>query len=291
MNHKPNQLNTSEKEKSLRPSLSTGVEQSDSKEILFLAAGLITLTLGLGGVFMYTDDAPLPLTASQEAADEVSSFEMAKAFATPAPPSISPNAEEPTIPLTQESSLQLVANTPEFQSTEDTDVYFEFNHWTLSDGAKSLLNTQISSQGEEWTGSFQIDGYTDAQGPDSYNQALGLKRAESVKAYLISLGISEDRIQVKSFGKDGAVCEEQTPDCFEHNRRAHVAFLTQSIVEQDTALLSMNADASEDSTPETSTPMMESPSINESETEIALQEEIPGELVAVDPLASVESLP
>ena len=291
MNHKPNQLNASEKEKSLRPSLSTGVEQSDSKEILFLAAGLITLTLGLGGVFMYTDDAPQPLTASQKAAEEVSSFEMAKAFATPTPPSISPNAEEPTILLTEESSLQLVANAPEFQTTKDTDVYFEFNHSALSDGAKSLLNTQVSSQGEEWTGSLQIDGYTDAQGSDSYNQALGLKRAESVKAYLISLGISEDRIQVKSFGKDGAVCQDQTPDCFEHNRRAHVAFLSQPVVEQDDSLLSMNADPSEDFTPETSTPIMDSPSIDESETEIALQEEVTGELVAVDSLASVESLP
>ncbi len=291
MTHTPNQLNSSEKEKTLRPSLSTGVEQSDSKEIFFLAAGLITLTLGLGGAFMYTDDAPLPLTASQEAAEEVSSFEMAKAFATPAPPSVSPGAGEPAISLTEKSSLQLVGNTSEFQATEDTDVYFTFNHWTLSDEAKSLLNTQVSSQGEQWTGTFRIDGHTDAQGPDSYNQALGLKRAESVKAYLISLGISEDRIEVKSFGKDGAVCQDQTPDCFEHNRRAHVAFLTQSIDEQDTALLSMTPEAREGVNTDASSPMMDSPSIDESEAENALQKEIPVEVVAADPIVSPESLP
>ena len=291
MNHKPNQLNPSEKEKTLRPSLSTGVEQSDSKEILFLAAGLITLTLGLGGVFMYTDDSPPPLTASQEAAEEVSTFEMAKAFATPAPPSVSPNTEESASPLSEESSFQLVANSPTVQTIEDTDVYFEFNHWALSDGAKSLLNTQVSSQGEEWSGTFRIDGHTDSQGPDSYNEALGLKRAESVKAYLMSLGISEDRIQVKSFGKDGAVCQDQTPDCFEHNRRAHVAFLSQPVVQQDDSLLSMNADASEDSTPQPSATMMDSPSIDQSADETVLQEEIPVEVVAADPIVSSESLP
>lgn len=291
MNHTPNQLNSSEKEKATRPSLSTGVEQSDSKEILFLAVGLITLTLGLGGVFMYTDDAPLPLTASQEAAEEVSSFEMAKAFATTAPPSVSPNTGEPAISFIEDSSLQLVGNSPEFETTEDTDVYFEFNHSTLSDGAKSLLKTQVSSQGEEWTGTFRIDGHTDAQGPNSYNQALGLKRAESVKAYLISLGISEDRIQVKSFGKDGAVCQDQTPECFEHNRRAHVAFLTQSIAEQDTALLSMTPEAREGVTTDASTPMTDSPSIDQSADETILQEEIPVEVVAAEPIVSFESLP
>ncbi len=291
MTHTPNQLNSSEKEKATRPSLSTGVEQSDSKEILFLAAGLITLTLGLGGVFMYTDDAPLPLTASQEAAEEVSAFEMAKAFATPAPPSVSPSAGEPAIPFTEKSAIQLAGNSPEFQATEDTDVYFDVNRWALSEEAKNLIKIKVEAQGDEWTGALHIDGHTDAQGTDSYNQALGLRRAESVKTYLASLGIDEDRIQVKSLGKDGAVCEETTPDCFGNNRRAHVAFLSQPVVAQDHTLLSMTPDALEEFSTETSTPMMDSPSIDESEAEIALQEEIPVEVVAADPIVSPESLP
>ena len=83
----------------------------------------------------------------------------------------------------------------------------------------------MEAQGGEWTGVLHIDGHTDAQGPDTYNRVLGLKRAESVKTYVVSLGIPEDRIQVQSFGKDGALCEEKTPDCFQDNRRAHIAFL------------------------------------------------------------------
>ena len=288
MNHKPNQLNASEKEKSLRPSLSTGVEQSDSKEILFLAAGLITLTLGLGGIFMYTDDAPQPLTASQKAAEEVSSFEMAEAFATPTSSSATPVSSSP---VSEESSLQLVAISPEVQTIEDTDVYFEFNGWALSNGAKSLLKTQVMAQGEESAGTFQNNGHTDALGSDAYNQALGLRRAESVKAYLISLGIDEDRIQVTSFGKDGAVCEEHTPECFEHNRRAHVAFVAQPSAGQETALLSTTPDVREEDSSEDSSPMMDTPSIDESEDEAILQEEIPVELVAADPMVSSESLP
>ena len=138
---------------------------------------------------------------------------------------------------------------------------------------------------------LHIDGHTDAQGPDSYNHALGLKRAKSVKTYLVSLGIPEDRIQVESFGKDGAVCQETTPDCFEHNRRAHVAFLSHPAVLQDDTILSIIPDTLENSTLEASSSLMDFPSVDISEDEIALQEEIPAELVAVDPLASTESLP
>jgi peptidoglycan-associated lipoprotein len=288
MNHRPNQPISSEPEKTKRPSLQTGVEQSDSKEMLFLAAGLITLTLGLGGLFMYSDDETLPVTASQEATEEVSTFQMAKAFATPSP---SPGKSVPSSPLTTEPSLSLVSHSSQTQESEDTNVYFEFDHWALSEGAKNLLKTQIHAQGEEWTGTLHIDGHTDAQGTDSYNRALGLKRAEAVKAYLISLGISDDRITVKSFGKDSAVCQDQTPDCFEHNRRAHVAFLSQPADQQDDTLLSMTPDAPEDSASEVSSPMMASQATEVAEDEIAVQEEIPGELVAVDPAASAESLP
>jgi peptidoglycan-associated lipoprotein len=291
MNHTPNQSTSSQQGKPQRPSLQTGVDQSDSKEILFLAAGLITLVLGLGGLFMYSVDEPLPATASQEAAKEVSTFQMTKAFATPTPPSPILIPSKSSSPLATESSLQFVSNAPEIQEAIDTDVYFEFNRWALSDGAKSLLKTQVETQPEEWTGTLHIDGHTDAQGTDSYNRALGLKRAESVKTYLVSLGIPEDTIQVRSSGKDGAVCQEQTPDCFEHNRRAHVAFLKQPVVQQDKTLVSLTPDAFEDSTPEASSPMSDSPSIEVVAEEMLVQEEISGELVAVDPLASADSLP
>jgi len=290
MNHKISQP-TSPQGKIQNPSALSDIGQSDTKEIIFLAAGLITLVLGLGGLFMYSMDEPLPATASQKAAEDVSTFQTAKSFATPTAPSAIPTPTESSSPLTTEPSLHLVTNSPETQAAEDTNVYFEFNRWALSEGAKSLLKTQVETQGGEWTGILRIDGHTDAQGNDSYNRALGLKRAESVKTYLVSLGIPEDTIQVQSFGKDGAVCQDSTPDCFEHNRRAHVAFLSQPTVQQDNTLLSMTPDALEDSTQEASSPMMDSPSIDESEDEMLVQQENPAELVAIDPMVSAESLP
>lgn len=290
MNHTPNQSTPSQPGKPQRPSALTGVEQSDSKEIIFLASGLIILTLGLGGLFMYSMDEPLPITASQES-KEVGAFQMAKTFATPTPPLPTPIPSESPSSLAGEPSFHLATNSPETQEAEDTDVYFAFNRWALSDEAKDLIKTKVEAQAGGWTGTLHVDGHTDAQGTDSYNRGLGLKRAEAVKTYLVSLGIPEDTIRVQSFGKDGAVCQDQTPDCFEHNRRAHVAFLTQPTVQQDDTLLSMTPDVLEDSTHEASSPTMDSPPIEVSEDEMLVQEEIPGELVAIDPLASAESLP
>ena len=246
MNHKTNQPTSSQQGKTQNLSAQSDIGQSDTKEIVFLASGLIILTLGLGGLFMYSADEPLPATASQKSTEAVSALQMAKAFLPHSPSSTASIPSEAPSPLPAEPSFHLVTNSPLTQDAEDTDVYFEFNRWTLSEGAKSLIKTKVEAQGGEWTGTLHIDGHTDAQGTDSYNRTLGLKRAESVKTYLVSLGISEDQIQVKSFGKDGAVCQDETPDCFEHNRRAHVAFLSQPTLQQDETLLSMTPDPLED---------------------------------------------
>ena len=87
------------------------------------------------------------------------------------------------------------------QSQDETDVYFAFNKWTLSDEAKENIKTRMEDKAEGWTGTLRIVGHTDAQGTDAYNKALGLKRAESVKTYLVSLGIPEADVQVDTLGK------------------------------------------------------------------------------------------
>ena len=275
---------TSSQGKTQNQSAQNAIGQSDRKEILFLATGLITFVLGLGGLLMYSEDEPLPATTSHES-QEVDVFQMTRAFATPTPPSTTPIPSEPRPEMVVEPSLHFVTNAPEIQQPEDTNIYFAFNRWALTDEAKDIIKTKVEEKPDSWTGTFRIDGHTDAQGSDTYNVALGLKRAESVKTYLVTLGIQEDTIELRSFGKDGAVCQDQTPDCFEHNRRAHVAFLSQPAIQQDETLLSMPSAPPGASTPEESAPMTD-----HQPTEIS-GDEIPGELVAVDPLVTAESLP
>lgn len=64
-----------------------------------------------------------------------------------------------------------------------------------------------------------LEGNCDELGSEKYNYSLGLRRANSVKSSLISLGINKDRIFVKSFGKTKPICNENTKSCHQKNRR------------------------------------------------------------------------
>ncbi len=66
-----------------------------------------------------------------------------------------------------------------------------------------------------------IEGHCDERGSTEYNLALGDRRASAVKQYLVSLGISADRLNTVSFGKEKPFCMQTTEDCYQQNRRGH----------------------------------------------------------------------
>ncbi|MDH4192740.1 MAG: OmpA family protein [Nitrospirota bacterium] len=272
------------------PSSETGSGQSDTKEIIYLASGILALVLGLGGLMMYSEEEPLPATASQG----IDRAQLASAFASTDPqPTVSdpmafsqPLAEEP---LT--NPIAPIAGPLANQPMEETDVYFAFNGWTLSDEAKEVIKARMENRPEGWTGTLRIVGHTDPQGPDAYNKALGLKRAQSVKTYLVSLGIPEADVQVETLGKDGQVCQEETQACFEQNRRAHVAFLPSSTPQEDDLQLSMTSPSLSESKSEEPVASTDDSHIAPSEGEASLQEAVQEEPITAEPVVTVESLP
>ena len=66
-----------------------------------------------------------------------------------------------------------------------------------------------------------IEGHCDERGTQSYNMVLGEARANAVKTFLEDLGISSDKLQVVSYGKEKPFCKEQTEECWQENRRGH----------------------------------------------------------------------
>ncbi|HBP86247.1 MAG TPA: hypothetical protein DD706_00955 [Nitrospiraceae bacterium] len=272
------------------PSSGTGADQSDTKEIIYLASGLLILVFGIGGLLMYSEEAPLPATASQE----IDRKEMANAFtSTDSQPTVS-NPLTVSQALAEEPLTNSVIPIPgpaENQPQEGTDVYFGFNQWTLSDEAKDSLKARMENRPEGWTGTLRIVGHTDAQGTDAYNKALGLKRAKSVKTYLVALGIPEADVQVETLGKEGSICQEETPECFEQNRRAHVALLPASPSEGEDLQLSMAPSDTSSPAGGELVPATDESAIVPSDPEVSLQEEVQEESVSSDPLLTVESLP
>ncbi|MBX3331577.1 MAG: OmpA family protein [Nitrospira sp.] len=102
------------------------------------------------------------------------------------------------------------------------DIYFEVGRKGLTDEAKAQLATQADILTQHKDYGVLIQGYTDQQGSVSYNKQLGLRRAETVKAELISAGIAEHRIKTVSLGEEGVLCVDTSDICRRMNRRVHL---------------------------------------------------------------------
>lgn len=93
-------------------------------------------------------------------------------------------------------------------------VYFAFNKSNLSKNAKETLTRQAKWLQDNPTVLVIIEGHCDKRGTKEYNLALGLRRANSVKNFLITQGIKTERLNVISYGK-------KNPEFIEHNKKAY----------------------------------------------------------------------
>ena len=98
-------------------------------------------------------------------------------------------------------------------------VYFPFDsdHLGPQEQEKlARLSENMSNQG----GSLVIEGHCDERGTVEYNLALGERRANAVKRYLVQLGVSSSRISTISYGKERPVIQEHNESAWSQNRRA-----------------------------------------------------------------------
>jgi len=105
---------------------------------------------------------------------------------------------------------------------EFEDVYFEFDKWDLSERTKKALTAQAEVLKQNPATTLTIEGYADERGSREYNLALGEKRAQEVRRFLASLGVS-NTVKVISYGKERPVCTDDNDFCHSKNRRAHLA--------------------------------------------------------------------
>jgi peptidoglycan-associated lipoprotein len=106
------------------------------------------------------------------------------------------------------------------------DAFFDYDKSTIRPDASTALKDDVAVIRDILAAypsqKLLIEGHADERGSDEYNLALGDRRAQSVKDFLISMGIPEAQLQEISYGKERPVCSDQTEECWQRNRRAHV---------------------------------------------------------------------
>ena len=99
-------------------------------------------------------------------------------------------------------------------------VFFDYDSSELDADAQELLQDQVAWLKQHSNVSVIIEGHCDERGTREYNLALGEKRAQSVKNYLISLGVSAARVSTISYGKERPAVVGSNDGAWAQNRRA-----------------------------------------------------------------------
>ncbi len=99
-------------------------------------------------------------------------------------------------------------------------VYFGYDSSDLDSDALELLQDQVAWLKQNSNVSVTIEGHCDERGTREYNLALGEKRAQAVKNYLIGLGISPDRVSTISYGKERPAVVGSNDGAWAQNRRS-----------------------------------------------------------------------
>jgi|SRR5947207_5810051 len=101
------------------------------------------------------------------------------------------------------------------------DVFFDYDKSEIRADARGPLQANADWM-KRWTGTqIMLEGHADSRGSSEYNLALGSRRANGVKDYLVNLGVPATRITVVSKGKEAPFCTEENEACWQQIRRGH----------------------------------------------------------------------
>ena len=144
--------------------------------------------------------------------------------AAPPPPPPRAAASEPASAVVRLSDEELFARKTLDELNAErplADVLFELDQWSFGEDARAILQKNADWL-RRWTSTrITVEGHCDDRGTGEYNLALGERRANAVKEYLGSLGVTPDRILAVSKGEESPVCSEADEHCWQRNRRGH----------------------------------------------------------------------
>ncbi len=192
---------------------STIIQRGESVTLTWSSTNATTLSLspGIGNVSAEGTQRVSPqdsTTYTLTATGPGGSADASVHITVSAPPPPAPKAAEPTLQELFDKNVK--------------DAFFDFDKADIRADARDAL-----SQTAQFLRSYPqikvvIEGHCDERGSTEYNLALGDRRAASAKQYLSSLGVTADRMETVSYGKERPFCTEHDEDCWQQNRRAHI---------------------------------------------------------------------
>lgn len=149
------------------------------------------------------------------------SASLAACASQPEPYTPEPQPEpEPVIEQTPEPAGPTPGSVEDFEVNAGDRVFFALDQHTLSSEARATLRRQAA-----WLSSYPgarilIAGNCDERGTREYNLALGARRANAARDFLVSQGVDPSRISTVSYGKERPTCNRSTQECWATNRNA-----------------------------------------------------------------------
>ena len=142
----------------------------------------------------------------------------------PPPPPPAPTPPPAPAPPRQLSEEELFKQKTLAQLNDEmplAGVTFDYDQFNIRDDQRGVLQKNADYMRRWTTIRATIEGHADARGTNEYNLALGQRRANAVRDYLVGLGIAADRLATVSKGEEELLCAEDTEACHARNRRGH----------------------------------------------------------------------
>ena len=120
----------------------------------------------------------------------------------------------------QREEAVMMAEEARMRAFVEENIHFDFDKYVLTPKAMMILDEKSAYLREHPEVRVLIEGHCDERGTNEYNLALGDRRANSAKNYLVKSGVAESRITTISYGEEQPLCMEHAESCWWKNRRA-----------------------------------------------------------------------